>query len=153
MASPSPRVASLSRRLFAVLSARSRVNYLLNLCLFVGAAAVIFSGILISQKAIPTFTGKAAPDMDWRWDTLHNQFSQAVLFLNQANLLVALDTVVWDTSWLLSDGSLFGKALRTLVGYTDRPTEMQLIAYAVTLAVTFVLMRVFAPARRLVPGH
>src|SRR5215475_9577437 len=43
-------IATQSRRLFAVQSARGRINYLLNLSLFAGVTAVIFSGILISQK-------------------------------------------------------------------------------------------------------
>jgi cytochrome b561 len=75
-------IASQSRRFFTVQSIRARVNYLLNVSLFAAVTAVIFSGILISQKAIPMLTGsKAAPDMDWRWDTLHNQFSEAVVML------------------------------------------------------------------------
>ena len=78
--------------------------------------------------------------------------SQAVLFLNQANVLVALDNVLWDTSSILSDGSLLGRALHTLVGYTDRPTQMQLLVYAATLAVTFVLMRLFAPTQKAKPA-
>ncbi len=85
-------IASQSRRLFAVQSARARINYLLNLSLFAGVTAVIFSGILISQKAIPTLTGtKAAPDMDWRWDHLHNQFSQAVVILSGFHLAINWD--------------------------------------------------------------
>ena len=36
--------------------------------------------------------------------------AQSVQFLNNAGVVVALDRTVWDTSWLLSDGSLFGKA-------------------------------------------
>ena len=75
-------IASHSRRFFTLQSIRARINYLLNVGLFAAVIAVIFSGILISQKAIPTLTGsKAAPHMDWRWDTLHNQFSAAVLML------------------------------------------------------------------------
>jgi high-affinity iron transporter len=70
--------------------------------------------------------------------------AQAVLFLNQANVLTALDTVAWDTSWLLPDSNLLGRALHTLVGYSDRPTEMQILAYAATLAATFVLMKTLA---------
>jgi high-affinity iron transporter len=49
--------------------------------------------------------------------------------------------VVWDLSWLLSDSSLAGRALHTLVGYTDQPTAMQLLVYLAILLVTFVLMR------------
>ena len=71
--------------------------------------------------------------------------SQAVAFLAQADVLTALGNTVWDTSWLLSDGSLLGKALHTLVGYTDQPTAMQLLVYLVSLGITFVLMKVFAP--------
>ncbi|MBV8792596.1 MAG: iron permease, partial [Pseudolabrys sp.] len=65
-----------------------------------------------------------------------------------ANIVTALDTVLWDTSWLLPDSSLVGKALRTLVGYTDQPTGMQLVAYLAVLAVMFTLMKLLAPTPR-----
>jgi hypothetical protein len=88
-------IASQSRRLLAVQSVRARINYLLNLTLFAGVTAAIFSGILISQKAIPALTGtKAAPDMDWRWDTLHNQFSGAVVILSAFHLAINWDWVL-----------------------------------------------------------
>jgi high-affinity iron transporter len=76
--------------------------------------------------------------------------AQAIAFLQQANILTAFDETVWNTSWILSDSSLLGRALHTLIGYVDRPTAMQLIAYAATLAVILVLMRLFAvrPAQR-----
>jgi hypothetical protein len=88
-------IASQSRRLFAAQSVRACINYFLNLCLFANVTAAIFSGILISQKAIPALTGaKAAPDMDWRWDTLHNQFSASVLILSGFHLAINWDWVV-----------------------------------------------------------
>ena len=31
--------------------------------------------------------------------------------------------------------------MHTLIGYTDQPTEMQLLVYAAVLLVTFMLMR------------
>ncbi len=74
--------------------------------------------------------------------------AQAVQFLNNAGVVVALDRTVWDTSWLLSDGSLFGKLLHTLIGYTERPTEMQLMTYIATLFAMFLLMRLARPAPR-----
>jgi len=70
--------------------------------------------------------------------------AQAIAFLEQADILTALDQTVWDTSWILSDGSFLGKALHTLIGYVDQPTAMQLIAYAATLGVIVVLMKVFS---------
>jgi len=67
--------------------------------------------------------------------------AQAVQFLNNAGVVVALDSTVWDTSWLLSDRSIFGHLLHTLVGYTERPTEMQVMTYIATLFAMFLLMR------------
>ena len=67
--------------------------------------------------------------------------AQSVQFLNNGGMLVVLDRTVWDTSWLLSEGSLFGKLFHTLIGYTERPTELQLVAYIGTLLAMFVLMR------------
>ena len=76
--------------------------------------------------------------------------AQAIAFLQQANIVTAFDETVWNTSWILSNSSLLGRALHTLIGYVDQPTAMQLIAYAATLAVILVLMRLFAvrPAQR-----
>jgi high-affinity iron transporter len=74
--------------------------------------------------------------------------AQAVQFLNNAGVIVGFDHTVWDTSWLLSDGSLFGKLLHTLIGYTERPTEMQLVVYIATLFLMFLLMRMARPASR-----
>src|SRR5665213_273478 len=74
--------------------------------------------------------------------------SQAVQFLNNAGTVVVLDRTVWNTSWILSEGSLFGKLLHTLIGYTERPTEMQLITYIATLLAMFLLMRIARPASR-----
>src|ERR1700688_69626 len=36
--------------------------------------------------------------------------AQAIAFLEQANILTALDQTVWDTSWILSDSSYLGRA-------------------------------------------
>jgi high-affinity iron transporter len=74
--------------------------------------------------------------------------AQAIGFLEQANVVLALDHVVWDSSWLLSDNSILGRVLRTLVGYNDRPTVMQLTVYCATLAVMFTLMKLLAPPPR-----
>ncbi len=74
--------------------------------------------------------------------------AQAIAFLEQANILTALDETVWDTSWILSDGSYLGRALHTLIGYVDQPTAMQLIVYLATLGVIMMLMKMFAVPHR-----
>ncbi len=74
--------------------------------------------------------------------------AQAVSFLERANWLTWLDRVVWDSAWLLPEDSLPGRTLHTLVGYTDQPTEMQLVTYAAVILVTIVLMRLIGSERR-----
>ena len=72
--------------------------------------------------------------------------SQSVQFLNNAGVVVAFDNTVWDTSWLLSEGSLIGKMLHALIGYTERPSELQLMVYIATLFAMFLLMRLARPS-------
>lgn len=67
--------------------------------------------------------------------------SQAVAFLQQGGYLQSVATPLWDTSWLLSQGSVIGRMLHSLVGYTDSPTGAQLIAYLAVIAVIVGLMR------------
>ena len=69
--------------------------------------------------------------------------AQATHFLEQANWLTAMDTIVWDSGWILPDTSFAGRALHTLIGYTDQPTAMQLTVYLAILLVTFALMRLY----------
>jgi len=69
--------------------------------------------------------------------------AQSVVFLQQAGIATALEETVWDTSRILSDSSLLGRVLHTLVGYTDQPSEMQLLVYALTLIVIFGLTKAF----------
>ncbi len=68
--------------------------------------------------------------------------AQSVQFLNNAGLVVALDRTVWDTSWLLSEDSIVGRMLHALIGYTERPSEMQILVYIATLFAMFLLMRI-----------
>jgi len=56
--------------------------------------------------------------------------AQATGFLIQADLLPALGARVWDTSWLLDQKGLAGRALHALAGYTDRPAGTQVLVYA-----------------------
>jgi high-affinity iron transporter len=48
---------------------------------------------------------------------------------------------MWDSEWLLSERSIAGRTMHTLIGYTDQPTEMQLLVYVGVLVVTIMLMR------------
>ncbi|HVV78476.1 MAG TPA: FTR1 family protein [Pseudolabrys sp.] len=76
--------------------------------------------------------------------------AQSVQFLNAAGVLLALDTPAWDTSWLLSESSIFGHLMHTLIGYSERPSVMQLIVYAGVLVLMYLLMQYarYRPAER-----
>src|SRR5437762_8284756 len=72
--------------------------------------------------------------------------SQGAAFLMQADLLPPLGTGLWDTSFLLSDKSLPGRVLHTLIGYTAQPAGIQLVFYLATLLVIGSLMRLVGGA-------
>jgi cytochrome b561 len=88
-------VSSATQRLFSGASSRARINYILNALLFACMAAVIYSGIVISEYAIPTLTKQSAPDpaASFGWSRVHDFLS------NAAVILVALHLAInWD--WL-----------------------------------------------------
>jgi len=74
--------------------------------------------------------------------------SQAAGFLIQADVLPALGNRIWDTSALLSNASLMGKTLHTLIGYDAQPAGMQIVFYAITAIAIGVGMKLWGnPAR------
>jgi high-affinity iron transporter len=60
---------------------------------------------------------------------------QAAAILANIDLIPSFGFELWDTSWLLPQDSILGRALHALVGYSDRPMGVQLAAYVVVLAV------------------
>lgn len=69
--------------------------------------------------------------------------ASAVKQLSNAGLINVFDRTLWDSSSILSEDSWPGRVLSILVGYMDRPTGMQLIAYAVTAVTIFTLSYVW----------
>lgn len=67
--------------------------------------------------------------------------AQAAGFLSRAGVLPDLGAQIWDSSALLRDDSLIGRALHALIGYVDRPMGVQVIAYAATLTALIALAR------------
>jgi len=101
-----------------------------------GVSALMFLGLL----QIPA--GKLFSVTAWLITLLAaGMAAQAVLFLQQGGYLQLLQTTVWDTSWLLSQDSITGRLLHTLIGYSDAPNGAQLIAYAATIAIIMGLTR------------
>ena len=76
---------------------------------------------------------------------------QAAAVLHGADLLPAWGEQLWDTSFLLADNSLLGRSLHALIGYSARPSGIQMAAYLTTLLVLVLASRAIGrPARRMV---
>ena len=72
---------------------------------------------------------------------------QAAEVLHSADLLPGLGERLWDTSAVLDDGSLLGRSLHALIGYSARPSGIQLAAYLATLLVLAVAARLIGRPR------
>lgn len=69
--------------------------------------------------------------------------AQGVGYLTAAGYFTEWSEPVWDTSWLLSEQSILGLTLHSLIGYTAEPSSIQLVFYGATLALlVFLLTRI-----------
>ena len=60
---------------------------------------------------------------------------QAAAILARVDLIPSWGYELWNSSWLLREDSIPGRALHALFGYADRPMGVQLIAFLAVLAV------------------
>ncbi len=67
--------------------------------------------------------------------------AQAAAYLQQAGVINVMTQPLWDTSFIVDDGSLAGKTLHALVGYTAQPNGLQAIFYGATCASIALAMR------------
>jgi high-affinity Fe2+/Pb2+ permease len=58
--------------------------------------------------------------------------------MQELGWLPVLDSPMWHTTSLLSQGSAFGDVMHSFFGYSDAPTPLQLVVYAAYLAVVIV---------------
>ena len=69
--------------------------------------------------------------------------SQLTIYLSQLGIINDSSVILWDSSRFLSNQSIFGKMLVTLIGYNDSPTPMQLIFYIFTFGMITSLSLIF----------
>jgi high-affinity iron transporter len=67
---------------------------------------------------------------------------QAAATLHSADLLPGWGEQLWNTSAILADDSFLGRSLHALVGYSARPSGIQLAAWLATMAMMVTLSRV-----------
>lgn len=119
------------------------VGGVIGLALGVAAGTTIYWGLLaIPMRLLFTVTS---------WLVLllaAGLASQGAAFLMQADLLPPLGSNLWDTSWLLSEQSIAGRVLHTLIGYSAQPAGIQLVFYIATLSIIGGLMRLVGAGER-----
>jgi high-affinity iron transporter len=108
--------------------------------LVLGAAmsAVVYTGLMVVPlRRVFTVTGVLVTLL------AAGLAAEAVRQLSNAGFVNVLDGTLWDTSWVLSENSWPGRVLHVLIGYMDRPTTIEILAYGATIATIYLLaMRV-----------
>jgi high-affinity iron transporter len=72
---------------------------------------------------------------------------QAAAVLHSADLLPGWGEHLWNTSFILADDSFLGRSLHALVGYSARPSGIQLAAWLATLLMLGIASRVIGRPR------
>ena len=72
---------------------------------------------------------------------------QAAAILHSADLLPGWGEQLWNTSFILADDSFAGRSLHALIGYSARPSGIQLAAWLATLLVLVICSRVLSRPR------
>ena len=78
---------------------------------------------------------------------------QAAAVLHSADLLPGWGEQLWDTSFILADDSFAGRSLHALVGYSARPSGIQLAAWLATLLTLAVAARAIRRPRARTAGR
>jgi high-affinity iron transporter len=115
-----------------------------------GMAAAIYLGLLrIPPRHLFTVTSALVLVM------AAGMASQAAAFLVAADMLPPLGARLWDSSTVVAQDGVLGRALQSLIGYDARPAGVQLAAFMLTLAGIVLLMRLasHAPKRGAHPAE
>ena len=114
----------------------------------VGAGAAIGTALYLGLLRIPS--SRLFSVTGWMILLLAaGMAAQGAAFLVQADILPALGESVWDTTALVSDESVIGRVLHTLIGYTARPYGIQLLFYLGTLGAILALMKFVNASERI----
>ncbi|MEI6437232.1 MAG: FTR1 family protein [Candidatus Omnitrophota bacterium] len=113
-----------------------------------GAGLGAMAGILLYFGLTKIPTGKIFHVISWLLVFLvAGMVVQAFGYLTAAGKVPELIPTLWDTSSFIARGSLIGQVLHALLGYTDRPSGIQLLVYGLTIAGLTVLLRTYGSGR------
>jgi FTR1 family protein len=114
--------------------------------------ALLGGGISLGLLKIPTRHLFAVTGW-WIALLAAGMFAQAIAFIAQAGLISQLTETAWDTSLLVSDGSIFGQTLHALIGYIAAPMVIQVVGYlAILLLFGFTIIYTERSARNIAAG-
>lgn len=117
---------------------------LLGACLAVGIGAIGYLGLVrIPMGRLLTVSG-------WLLTLLAaGMAAQAIAMLQAVALLPAWgETVLWNSAAWLPESGILGQFLHILIGYEDRPTVLQLLAYLAVITLAVLLKRLLRPGGR-----
>ncbi|WP_367364617.1 FTR1 family protein [Candidatus Tisiphia endosymbiont of Nedyus quadrimaculatus] len=68
--------------------------------------------------------------------------AEAAGILSSSGIITILSDQLWDSSWLISDRSIYGKFLKMITGYIARPNGLQVVFYICTLGLINILIQI-----------
>lgn len=78
-------IVSITRRIFSVVSRQAKTNYILNVFLFINMTVILFTGLMISELALPALGIQLEPGIFYRrLHSLAADFSLILLGLHIA---------------------------------------------------------------------
>jgi len=85
-------IVGVTRRLFGRVQGSARLNYLLNTLLFIDVTLIIFTGVMISEVALPLFGIRFPREGVWR--ILHSLTSDLAVMLTGVHLALHWSWIV-----------------------------------------------------------
>ncbi len=109
-----------------------------------GASAGTTIGMMIYYGLMKVPTKKIFLVTSWLLILLvAGMVSQAFGFLTAAGKVPEIIPTVWDSSRIIAENSFLGKILHVLIGYTDKPSGIQLIMYLLTMGGLAVALKTY----------
>jgi high-affinity iron transporter len=125
--------------------------YEVGIGFIIGSMAGILSGLLmyyglvkVPQRIIFTLT---------KWLLIFiaaSMSSEIANMLQSANIINVFYEQLWNSEWLLSENSILGQILSTLIGYNSNPTILQFLFYAVTIILIFVVQKIIDKKQKII---
>ena len=85
-------IVAITKKIFRKVAWQQRINYVLNIGLFIDMTIIMFTGIMISKTVVPLLGLELPNNMTWR--SLHGLASDAGVFLIGLHLALHWDWIV-----------------------------------------------------------